>query len=80
MTDPSNWIWAVMPATDDTLLAEAEDVSLVLPEFRLMWLPKNQGLCSFNPKTYFATRFWPKTPIKHPKNHDKLSHGLKETP
>jgi hypothetical protein len=36
MTDPSNWIWAVMPATDDTLLAEAEDVSLVLPEFRLM--------------------------------------------
>jgi hypothetical protein len=36
MSDPSNWIWAVMPATDDTWLAEAEDVSPVLPKFRLM--------------------------------------------
>jgi hypothetical protein len=36
MSDPSTWIWAVMPETDDTWLAEAEDVSPILPKFRSM--------------------------------------------
>jgi len=36
MSDPSTWIWVVMPETDDTWLAEAEDMSHILPKFRSM--------------------------------------------
>jgi hypothetical protein len=38
----------------------------------------NQGLCFFYPKTCFATYYLLKTPIKHPRNHDKPNHDLKK--
>ena len=68
------------PTTNDVSPAETDNVLLVLPIFRPLWLLKNQGLCSFDPKTSFVTYSWPKTLIKHPRRHDKPNHVLKKPP
>jgi len=51
----------------------------VLFKFRPLWCPKNQGLCSFDPKTYFSTYFLTnkKTPIKHLRSHERPNYDIK---
>jgi hypothetical protein len=49
-----------------TAISVIDDVSPVLPRFRLLWWSENQGLCFFDPKTYFATHFWPKNLFCNP--------------
>jgi hypothetical protein len=73
--DPNTLGLATMLATNDASLARANNVSLVLPRFQPLWWLENQGLCSFDLKTCFATRF----DLKHSRNHDKLINGLKKT-
>jgi hypothetical protein len=49
-----------------TAISVIDDVSPVLPRFRLLWWSENQGLCFFDPKTYFATHFLPKNLFCNP--------------
>jgi hypothetical protein len=68
-----------MTSTPFFFKKKIDDVSPILPRFRLLWWPENQGLYFFYPKTSFSTRFFlPKIPIKQLRNHDKPIHDLKK--
>jgi len=68
--------WLFLKKTNDVSPAEANDTSLVLPRFRPLWWPENQGPSSFEIRT-FSTCFSPQNTLETMTN---LSMILKNRP